>query len=131
MIVFQVFIKSWCSEWNTENTMSHIYLNEESEAFHSTTLHHKNKLNIPTPQVPIYYIHIRIGLLALSTWQKSSSFGSWCSWTKQGGWVNLSLYLFVPGVNQVKCKSEVSPRVPFVTAGVWELPLRPTMSEVA
>ena len=31
LIVFQVFIKFRSSERNTENTMSHLYLNEESD----------------------------------------------------------------------------------------------------
>ena len=31
MIVFQVFIKFWSSERNTENTMSHLHFNEESD----------------------------------------------------------------------------------------------------
>ena len=57
-------------------------------------------------------------------------FSSWCSWTIQGGWVNLRLYLFVSGVNQVEWESEVSPRFPFFTPSVWEFPLRPTPSEV-
>ena len=51
---------------NTENMMSNLYLNEESdyseentcenEVFRSTVLHHTKKLNIFTPQMPIYYI---------------------------------------------------------------------------
>ena len=65
MIVFQVFIKFWSSEKNTENTMSHLYLIEESdhseentcknEVFPSTILYHRKELNIFTPQLPIYY----------------------------------------------------------------------------
>ena len=45
--------------------------------------------------------------------------------------MNLRFNLFVSGVNQVKFEREASPRFPFVTPGVWELPLRPTMSKVA
>ena len=50
MIVFQVFIKFSSNERITENTMSHLYFNEESdysaentcenEVFHSAILHH-------------------------------------------------------------------------------------------
>ena len=61
----------------------------------------------------------------------SFSFSSWCSWTKQVGWVNLRFYLFVSGVNQVEWGRELSQRFPFVTPGVWELPFRPTASKVA
>ena len=56
MIVFQVFIKFWSSERNTENTMSNLHFDEESdcseentcenEVFRSTILHHRKKLNI-------------------------------------------------------------------------------------
>ena len=72
MIVFQVFIKFWSSERNTENTMSHLYLNEESdhseentcknEVFWSSILHHRKKLNI---RLSCRYItcSIRIGNL--------------------------------------------------------------------
>ena len=55
MIILQVFIKFSSSERITENTMSHLYFNEESdyseentcknEVFHSTILHHRKKLN--------------------------------------------------------------------------------------
>ena len=38
----------------------------------------------------------------------SSSFGSWCSWTKQEGWLNIGFYLLVSGVNQVEWEREVS-----------------------
>ena len=31
MIVFHAFIKFWSIERNTENTMSHLYFNEESD----------------------------------------------------------------------------------------------------
>ena len=51
---------------NTENTMSHLYFNEESdyseentcdnEVFCTAILHHRRKLNICTLQLPIYYI---------------------------------------------------------------------------
>ena len=54
MIVFQVFIKFWSSEKNTENTTSHLYFNEDNdysegntcnnEVFRSTILHHRKKL---------------------------------------------------------------------------------------
>ena len=63
-IVFQVFIELWSSERITENTMSHLYFNEESdcseentcenEVFRSTILHHRKKLNIFTPLLPMY-----------------------------------------------------------------------------
>ena len=66
VIAFQVFIKFWSSERNTENTMSQLCLNEESdhsventcknEIFRFTFLHHRKKLNLLTPQLPIYYI---------------------------------------------------------------------------
>ena len=59
MIVFQVFIKFWSTEWSTENTMSHLYLNEESdnpEEIRSTILHNRKKLNMLTSQLPIYYM---------------------------------------------------------------------------
>ena len=46
--------------------MSHLYLNEESdysekntyenEDFRSTILHHRKKINIFTPQLPMYYV---------------------------------------------------------------------------
>ena len=45
--------------------------------------------------------------------------------------MNLRFYLFLSGVNQVKLDVEVSPRFPFVTLGVSELPLRLTASEMA
>ena len=70
-------------------------------------------------------------LLALNTGYMSSSCGSWCSWTKQGGLVNLRFYLFVSGVNYSEQEREVSSRFSFVTPGVWALPLRPTANEVA
>ena len=71
---FLGFIKFWYNERNTENnTMSHLYFNEESdyseentcdnEVFHSTILHHRKKLNIFTLQLPIYNNNIRIGNL--------------------------------------------------------------------
>ena len=63
-IVFQVFIELWSSERITENTMSHLYFNEESdcseentcenEVFRSTILDHRKKLNIFTPLLPMY-----------------------------------------------------------------------------
>ena len=63
-IVFQVFIELWSSERITENTMSHLYFNEESdcseentsenEVFRSTILHHRKKLNMFTPLLPMY-----------------------------------------------------------------------------
>ena len=66
MILFHVFIKFWSSERNTENTMSHLYFNEESdyseenacdsEVFRSTILHRRKKLNTFMPQLPIYCI---------------------------------------------------------------------------
>ena len=37
MIVFQVFIKFRSSERNTENTMSNLYFNEESDYFKENT----------------------------------------------------------------------------------------------
>ena len=40
------------------------------------------------------------------------------------------VYLFVPGVNQLEWGRETSPRFPFVTPGVWRLPLRPTAYQV-
>ena len=54
-------IKFWSCERNTENTMSHLYFNEESDAAKymwkwSLSLHHGKKLNIFTPQLLIYYI---------------------------------------------------------------------------
>ena len=65
MIVFQVFIKFWCSEKNTEN-MSNLYFNEEgdyseentcdNEVFRSFSLQRRKKLNTVTPQMPFYYI---------------------------------------------------------------------------
>ena len=65
MIVFQVFIKFWCSERNTEN-MSNLYFNEEgdyseentydNEVFRSFSLQRRKKLNTVTPQMPFYYI---------------------------------------------------------------------------
>ena len=55
---FSGFIKLWCSERNTENTMSHFHFDEESdyskenacdnEVFRSTILCHRKKLNIHT-----------------------------------------------------------------------------------
>ena len=51
---------------NTENTMSRLYFNEESdyseentcdnEVFCTTILHHRRKVNIFTLQLSIYYI---------------------------------------------------------------------------
>ena len=58
----------------------------------------------------------------------SSFFGSWCSRTKEGGWMNLRFYLFVSVVNQMERERGVSPRFPFNTPGVYELLLRPTAS---
>ena len=58
-------------------------------------------------------------------------FFSWYSWTKWARWVNLKFYLSLSGFNQVEWGREMSPRFPFPTPGVWELPLRPTVSEVA
>ena len=52
----------------------------------------------------------------------SSSFGSWCSWTKQEDWVNRRFYLFISCVNQVEWEREM--RHP----GVWELPLKLTQA---
>ena len=55
MIIFRIFIKFSSNERITENTMSHLHFNEESdyseentcenEVFHSTILHHRKKLN--------------------------------------------------------------------------------------
>ena len=66
MIVFQVFIKFWSSERNTEDTKSNLYFNEESDyseentcenkVFRSTILPLEKKLNIFMPQMPIYCI---------------------------------------------------------------------------
>ena len=60
------FFKFWSSEKNTENTMSHLYFNEESdyseentcdnEVICTTIVHHRRKLNIFTFQLPIYCI---------------------------------------------------------------------------
>ena len=58
-------------------------------------------------------------------------FCSWCSWSKWARWVHLKFYLSLSGFNQVEWGREMSPRFPFPTPGVWELPLRPTVSEVA
>ena len=57
-------------------------------------------------------------------------FFSWCSWKKWGCRVNLSFYHFVSGINQVVWRREMSQRFPFVTSGVWELPLITITSEV-
>ena len=55
MIIFQVFIKFWFSERNTENTMLHLDLNEGSDHSEENTC--KNEvINILTPQLQIYYI---------------------------------------------------------------------------
>ena len=61
---FSGFIRFWSSEKKTENTMSHLYFNEESdyseeiicnnEVFRSTIVHHRTKLF--TLQLLIYYI---------------------------------------------------------------------------
>ena len=66
VIVFHVFIKFWSNERNTENTLSHLYFNEESdyseenacdnEIFRSTILRYRKKLNIFTPELPIFYM---------------------------------------------------------------------------
>ena len=63
---FSGFIKFWSSEKYIENTMPHLYFNEESdyskentcdiEVFCTTILHCRKKLNIFTLQLPIYYI---------------------------------------------------------------------------
>ena len=81
MIVFQVFTKFWCSDRNIENTMSHLYLNEESDyseentcenkVFRCSIFHHRKKLNIFTLQLPIFTYSIKIGNL------------SWCKCQKQ------------------------------------------------
>ena len=44
------------SDYSEENTC-------EIELFRSTLLHHRKKLNIFTPQLPIYYIQYEIGNL--------------------------------------------------------------------
>ena len=55
-------IKFWSSDRNTENTVSQLYVNEDSYYSEEKTwkwnisLHHRKKLNILTPQLPIYYI---------------------------------------------------------------------------
>ena len=58
---FWSLIKFWSSERNTENTMLHLYFNEESDYSEEDTcdseVHHRKKLNILTLQQPIYYIH--------------------------------------------------------------------------
>ena len=54
----------------------------------------------------------------------------WCSWTKWARWVNLKFYLSISGLNQGECGREMSPRFPFITPGVWELPLRPNANKV-
>ena len=61
---FSGFIKFWSNERSTENTMSHLYFNEESdcfkentcdyEVFRSNILHDRKKLNILTLHLPIY-----------------------------------------------------------------------------
>ena len=67
MIVFQVSIKFWSSERNTENMMSHLHFNEESEysventckneVFRSTILHHrKNTKHIHAPAADLFHI---------------------------------------------------------------------------
>ena len=71
-----------------------------------------------------------MGICVSLIYQVSSSFGSWCGWTKQGGQVNLRFYLFVSGVNHIEWEREVSPRFPFVNPGIWELRLRPTACDV-
>ena len=38
MIAFDVFIKFWSSERITENAMSHLYFNEESDYFEENTV---------------------------------------------------------------------------------------------
>ena len=63
---FSVFIKFWSSERSTENTIWHLYFNEESDysegntrdndVFRSTILHLRKKLNIYTIQLLICYI---------------------------------------------------------------------------
>ena len=63
---FSSSIEFWSSEKNTENTMSHLYFNEESdyseentcnnEIFCTTILHHRTKLNVFMLQLLIYYI---------------------------------------------------------------------------
>ena len=69
MYVFQVFIKFGSSERNAEYTITRLYLNEESNhseenackngVFRSTILHHRKKLKILTPQLPICYIQYK------------------------------------------------------------------------
>ena len=58
---FWSLIKFWSSERNTENTMSHLYFNEESDYSEENTcdkeVQHRKKLNIFTIQLPIYYLH--------------------------------------------------------------------------
>ena len=67
MILFQVSLNSDpLKKKTTENTMSHLYFNEDcdhseenrsdNEDFHSTILHHRNKLNIFALHLLIYYI---------------------------------------------------------------------------
>ena len=57
-------------------------------------------------------------------------FYSLCGWTKWARWVNLKFFLSLSDFNQVEW-GEMSPRFPFATPGVWELPLRPTSGDVA
>ena len=77
--------------------------------------------------LPDYWSHVS----ALSTKYMSSFLGSWCSWRKQGGWVNLRFYLFVSAVNHTEWEREVSPRFSFVTSGFWGLLLGSTACKVA
>ena len=80
MIVFLVFIKFWSSRRNTENTITLLFLNEESDHFEenacknevcrSTVLYHRKKLNIRLSCRFITY-GIRIGYI------------DWCKCQKQ------------------------------------------------
>ena len=52
-------------------------------------------------------MHCFIGLAKIperkgSISPSSSPFSSWCSRTKQEGWMDIRFYLFVSGVNQVE-----------------------------
>ena len=62
MIVFHVFINFSSSERITKYAMSHLYFNEERDysekVFRYTFLHDRKRLNILTPQLPMYYITV-------------------------------------------------------------------------
>ena len=57
MVVFQVFIKFWSSERNTENAMSHLYLNEERDYPEENTCENKNLSLQHSPQKEMKHIH--------------------------------------------------------------------------